>query len=95
MWEPAFANAYIEYDPDRSKELLDEMGLKDTNGDGWRERSDGETLSFTIEFPQSGGIGVTNDLVTAYWQEIGRAGRVCHALFRRGGVGEDIKVNRE
>ncbi len=71
LWEPAFANAYIEYDPDRSRELLDEMGLKDTDGDGWRERSDGDTLTFTIEFPQSGGIGVTNDLVVAYWQEIG------------------------
>ncbi|GIS84693.1 MAG: hypothetical protein CM1200mP16_09930 [Nitrospina sp.] len=30
-----------EYDPDRSRELLDEMGLIDTDGDGYRERPDG------------------------------------------------------
>jgi len=49
-FEPEFETAYIEYDPDRAKQILDDMGLKDTDGDGWRERADGEDLAFTIEF---------------------------------------------
>lgn len=36
-----YAEAYAEYDPERARKLLDEMGMKDTNGDGYRETPDG------------------------------------------------------
>jgi peptide/nickel transport system substrate-binding protein len=37
----AHKTAFIEYDPDQAKALLDEMGLVDVDGDGFRDRLDG------------------------------------------------------
>jgi len=72
-YEPEFANAYIEYNPEKAKELLDEMGLTDTDGDGWRERHDGKKLTFTVEFTTAEDPLKldTVELVTAYWQALG------------------------
>jgi ABC-type transport system substrate-binding protein len=42
---PALAE---KFDPARAKALLDELGLRDANGDGVRERSDGGPLGFTL-----------------------------------------------
>lgn len=63
---------YIEYDPDKAAELLDEMGLKDQDGDGWREDLEGEEFTFTIEYitaetPKSPNI----EMVVENWKEIG------------------------
>jgi len=72
-FEPEFANAYIEYSPEKAKGLLDEMGLTDTDGDGWRERPDGKKLTFTTEFTVAEDPLKldTVELATAYWREIG------------------------
>jgi len=37
-----------EYDLDKAKSMLDELGLEDSNGDGVRELPNGDKLSFTI-----------------------------------------------
>jgi peptide/nickel transport system substrate-binding protein len=37
-----------DYDPAKAKALLDEMDLKDRNGDGIREDAQGNKLSFTV-----------------------------------------------
>ena len=71
-FEPEFAAAWAEFDPVRAGELFDEMGLVDRDGDGTRERLDGEALQITLEYM----IGetpkqITLDLVTAYWREVG------------------------
>ncbi len=71
-FEPEFAAAWAEFDPARAGELFDEMGLVDRDGDGTRERLDGEALQITLEYM----IGetpkqITLDLVTAYWREVG------------------------
>lgn len=73
-FEPEFAAAWAEFDPARAKALFDEMGLVDRDGDGQRERLDGEPLQITLEYM----IGetpkqVTLDLVAAYWREVGVA----------------------
>jgi peptide/nickel transport system substrate-binding protein len=72
FYEPQFAKAYTRYDPTRSIELLDEIGLKDVNGDGFREYPDGSELIITMEFldfetPK----GITMELVSAYWRAVG------------------------
>ncbi|MGH7725806.1 MAG: ABC transporter substrate-binding protein [Candidatus Eiseniibacteriota bacterium] len=36
------------YDPEKANALLDEMGLKDRNGDGVRDTPDGKTVEFTM-----------------------------------------------
>ena len=72
MFEPEFATAYTEYDPERARSLLDEIGLIDVDGDGLREFPDGSQLVITLEFidwetPKA----ITLELVTMYWQEVG------------------------
>lgn len=41
--------AYIEFNPEKSKALLDEIGVKDVNGDGFREYPDGSKLEVIID----------------------------------------------
>ena len=41
-FEERFAKAYIEHDLEKSKQLLDEMGMVDINNDGFRETPEGE-----------------------------------------------------
>lgn len=45
------ADAYIEYDPDKANQLLDDAGYSEKDADGFRKWKDGsgETISFTIE----------------------------------------------
>jgi ABC-type transport system substrate-binding protein len=43
-YDPAFKSSMSEYDPARAKALLDMYGYVDRNGDGWRERPDGQPL---------------------------------------------------
>ena len=72
-FESEFAKAYIDYNPEKAKELLDEMGLIDKDGDGWRERPDGKKLTFTIEYAPYGETPKipTTELVVQYWQAVG------------------------
>ena len=49
FYDPAFAQAYAEFDLDRANALLDEMGLVDVTGDGLREYPDGSPLIITME----------------------------------------------
>ena len=69
---PEYAQAYTEYDPDRARVLLDEMGLEDVDGDGLREYADGTPLTITLEFydwetPKA----INLELVANYWREAG------------------------
>ncbi len=71
-YEKRFAEAHIRYDPDYARELLDELGLADVDGDGMREYPDGSTLTITLEFldfetPK----GISLELVRNYWREVG------------------------
>lgn len=66
------AKAFIEYDPDKANQLLDEMGLTKRDSDGFRLRPDGKTLSITLEiaslpnpWPDAG------ELIKKYWGEVG------------------------
>lgn len=63
--------AFTEYDPDAANELLDEMGLVDTDGDGFRERLDGSNLTLDLQFANQGGPGATHELVKDYWGAVG------------------------
>jgi peptide/nickel transport system substrate-binding protein len=41
----------FKYDPQMAKEILDELGFKDVNGDGLREDPNGKSFKLTIECP--------------------------------------------
>ncbi len=72
-FEQEFADAYVDFDPDKAKALLDDMGLVDLNGDGWRDLPNGDKFSFVIEFASVEDPMKTDvvQLVTQHWQEAG------------------------
>ncbi|NLK07862.1 MAG: ABC transporter substrate-binding protein [Firmicutes bacterium] len=72
FFKPEYATAYADHDPERANKLLDEMGLDRRDSDGYRLRSDGERLIFTLEYLDSETPKQPNvELVTQHWQEIG------------------------
>lgn len=60
-----------EYDPEAAKAVLDELGLKDTDGDGFRELPNGEKLVLNMNFSTQGIAGQTVELVAQFWADVG------------------------
>ncbi len=72
QYDAEFEAKWTGFDPDRANELLDDMGLTERDGEGFRLRPDGETLSLNIE--QANVFGAATDaleMVTQYWADIG------------------------
>jgi len=63
----------LKYDPELAKQMLDEIGLKDVNGDGWREQPDGSPLKVTLDYLSvaSQEIIQKNELLARDWQAVG------------------------
>lgn len=69
--EEAFKR-FSEYDPERARQLLDKAGYRDTDGDGFRELSDGSRFEFTLDIATSSGASADiTELVTAHWEAVG------------------------
>ena len=60
-----------EFDPERAKKLLDEVGLKDVDGDGFRELPNGEKLVLNLQFATQGIAGKVVELVGQHWSNVG------------------------
>jgi peptide/nickel transport system substrate-binding protein len=72
FYEPWMGEYMAEYDPEKANELLDEMDLIDTDGDGYRERSDGKPLVLDLHVaPAEPAWEKINELVENYWRELG------------------------
>lgn len=67
-----WVNSYIEYDPEQAKAWLDEIGVVDKDGDGWRDRPDGTRLQLVVDM-QTGDkqTGDIMDLMKEDWDAIG------------------------
>jgi peptide/nickel transport system substrate-binding protein len=50
-----WANAYIEHDPELAMELLNEAGMVDADGDGWRDLPSGRPFELVIDIGLWGG----------------------------------------
>ncbi len=72
FYEPWMTTNYAQYDPDLANQLLDEMGLDQRDGDGFRLRPDGETLfiNFQVYVPEDAWRQV-GELIASYWNEVG------------------------
>ena len=71
---PNFADSIprMEYDPQRAGEILDSMGLRDTDGDGVREGRDGKKLVLTLlTRSDKASIVRSAELVKSYLEELG------------------------
>lgn len=66
-----FVNKWVDYDPDTADALLDELGLTERDSDGYRLRSDGETLEILITTPLFATDIKTVELVADNWKDIG------------------------
>jgi len=72
FYEERFGQAYAQYDPQKAKGLLAEIGLK-SDEDGYILRPDGERLNLVIELaPWFQGIHQpATELIKDYWEKIG------------------------
>jgi peptide/nickel transport system substrate-binding protein len=75
FYDPAWAEAFADYDPAESMGLLDEMNMTDRNGDGFREAPGGEEFVLLLTASTSSVLGAigsgTTELVADYWREVG------------------------
>ena len=60
-----------KHDPAKAKSLLDAVGLKDTDGDGFRELPNGEKLVLNLQFATQGIAGKVVELVGQQWANVG------------------------
>ncbi len=60
-----------QYDPKMANSLLDEIGMKDTDGDGFRELPNGQKLVLNLQFSTQGIAGQVVELVGQDWAAVG------------------------
>ena len=69
--DPALEEAYIEYDPDTANAMLDEIGMADVDGDGFRELPNGDPLVLNLQFATQGIAGEVVELMAQNWGDVG------------------------
>lgn len=62
---------YAQFDPALAGKLLDEVGLADKDGDGFRELPNGDKLVLDIRFATQGISGKVVELVAQHWSDAG------------------------
>ncbi|MEL6475989.1 MAG: ABC transporter substrate-binding protein [Pseudomonadota bacterium] len=60
-----------EFNADAAKGMLDELGLNDTDGDGFRELPNGDKLVLNIQFSTQGGPAAVMEFVAQNWSDVG------------------------
>ena len=73
---PPFVDAkwiqhYAQYDPKLANKLLDEVGLKDVDGDGFRDLLNGDKLVINLQFSVQGVAAALVELVAQHWGAVG------------------------
>lgn len=72
FYEDWWGKSYAQYDPDKTNEILDEIGLSKKDKDGYRLRPDGKRLTITItlvtDMPYWPNV---SELVKEYWENVG------------------------
>lgn len=67
---PGLQRAFIEYDPARANELLDEIGLTRRDAEGMRTFPDGSRMSFFLDFTAFTGVGPAQFVIDD-WEDVG------------------------
>ena len=72
FYKPEWALRHAEYDPSEANRLLDKMGLRSRNSDGFRLRPDGKRLTIVIDYSDDEGPKTEIlELVSKYWKDVG------------------------
>ena len=69
--DPKWKQYYAQYDPKLANQLLDDMGLKDVDGDGFRELLNGEKLVINLQFSVQGVPAAMVELIGQHWAAAG------------------------
>ncbi len=69
--DPALEQAYVAHDPAMAASLLDEVGLADVDGDGFRELPNGERFVLNIQFATQGLATEVAELIAQNWSDVG------------------------
>ena len=69
--DDAWLSYATEFDPEGTKATLDSLGLKDTDGDGFRELPNGEALTLNIQFATQGGPAAVMEFIGQNWADVG------------------------
>lgn len=64
-------NHMAQYDPAMAKSLLDKVGMKDTDGDGYRELPNGDKYVLNMQFATQGVSNTVVELVAQHWADVG------------------------
>ena len=71
-YKEEWATAYTEYNPEKAKALLDEMGVVDQNGDGWRDKPNGDDLLLQLLANSSRSVAMsTAEMAKGFWNDVG------------------------
>jgi len=72
LFSPELRTLNAEYDPDQASRLLDEIGLTERNGAGFRMLPDGRELEIIVETDGESSLVVDGlTLISEFWREIG------------------------
>ncbi len=69
--DPKWEQHFAQFDPDMANALLDEIGMKDTDGDGMRELPNGEKLVLNLQVPTQAVSIKLVELVGQQWKNVG------------------------
>lgn len=69
--DPKWKTFATEFAPDEANSLLDEVGLADADGDGFRDLPNGDPLVLNLQFATQGIAGQVVELVGQYWSDVG------------------------
>ncbi len=69
--DPKWVTHMTEHDPAKAKALLDEVGMKDTDGDGFRELPNGDKIVLNLQFATQGIAGQVVEFVCQNWKDVG------------------------
>jgi peptide/nickel transport system substrate-binding protein len=69
--DPQWKTFAIEYDPDGAKALLDQVGVVDKDGDGFRDLPNGDPLVLNMQFATQGIAGQVVELIGQHWADVG------------------------
>ncbi len=69
--DPQWKSFAAEFDPDGAKALLDEVGVVDKDGDGFRDLPSGAPLVLNLQFATQGIAGQVVELIGQHWANVG------------------------
>ncbi len=69
-------NHFAQFDQELANSLLDEIGLKDINGDGMRELPNGESLILNLQVATQGISIQVVEIIAQNWRDVGISNKV-------------------